>query len=88
MHATIRYLILCPAGFIMLLAASDMSCLLSLLLFPRGQARGDKMERSLSISILLFTPQCKTPPNARANSRVRAIKIIRCLEVSNLGFKF
>ena len=27
------------------------------------------------------------PPNARANSRVRAINIIRCFEVSSLGFK-
>ena len=38
--------------------------------------------------LLVFTPLCKTPPYARANSRVRALKIIRCLEVSSLGFKY
>ena len=32
--------------------------------------------------------KCKTPPNARANSRVRVIKIICYLEVTSLGFKF
>ena len=56
---------------------------------PEPCLKGPFSEQRVSLKIYSDSPpKCKTPPNARANPRVRAINIIRCLEVSSLGFKF
>ena len=51
---------------------------------PFGPSSTCRATSTLMQPPMQYTPQC----NARADSRVMAIKIVRCLEGSSLGFRF